>query len=125
MPRAPFVTSTGTERTFDGVDQDITSGEDLVMTPSESAAPGIDRSDWRRGRVFWFDSEKGFGYIKPDDGTEQVFVEYRCIETDGYRTLHAGQPVTFVSMARPRGHEAVTVRPAAGQPEPGVGAEPA
>lgn len=96
------------------------------MTPSEAAVPGIDRSDWRRGRVFWFDSEKGFGYIKPDDGTEQVFVEYRCIETDGYRTLHAGQPVTFVSTARPRGHEAVTVRPVpAGQSEAGAGADPA
>ncbi len=120
------MTSTGTERTFEGVDPEITSGEDLVMTPSEAVAPGIDRADWRRGRVFWFDSEKGFGYIKPDDGTEQVFVEYRCIETDGYRTLHAGQPVVFVSTARPRGHEAVTVRPvSSGRSDQGAGADPA
>ncbi|MEV3962028.1 cold shock domain-containing protein [Nocardia sp. NPDC050193] len=84
------------------------------MAAPDFSGPGIDGSDWRRGRVFWFDSEKGFGYIKPDDGTDQVFVEYRCIETDGYRTLHAGQPVLFVSTARPRGHEAVTVRPEAG-----------
>ncbi|MEU1525022.1 cold-shock protein [Nocardia rhamnosiphila] len=84
------------------------------MPATDFSGPGIDGSDWRRGRVFWFDSEKGFGYIKPDDGTDQVFVEYRCIETDGYRTLHAGQPVLFVSTARPRGHEAVTVRPEAG-----------
>lgn len=84
------------------------------MPAMDFSGAGIDGSDWRRGRVFWFDSEKGFGYIKPDDGTDQVFVEYRCIETDGYRTLHAGQPVLFVSTARPRGHEAVTVRPEAG-----------
>lgn len=59
----------------------------------------------------WFDAEKGFGYIQPDDGSDQVFVEYTSIDTTGYKTLVAGQPVDFTSTVRARGAEALSVRP--------------
>jgi len=67
-------------------------------------------ASWRRGTVAWFDAEKGFGYIHPDDGTDQVFVEYTSIDTVGYRTLVTGQTVDFTSAMNPRGVEAVSVR---------------
>lgn len=67
-------------------------------------------TSWRRGRVIWFDAQKGFGYIEPDDDIAPVFVEYRSIEADGYRTLFADQRVEFTTVQRAGGAEAVTVR---------------
>ena len=47
------------------------------------------------GTVKWFNNAKGFGFILPDDGGDDLFAHYSSIEMDGYRTLKAGQPVTF------------------------------
>jgi CspA family cold shock protein len=47
------------------------------------------------GTVKWFNNAKGFGFILPDGGGEDLFAHYSSIEMDGYRTLKAGQPVTF------------------------------
>ncbi|ONM47982.1 hypothetical protein B0T44_07870 [Nocardia donostiensis] len=61
--------------------------------------------------VAWFNSEKGFGFLQPDDGTAPVFVEFSSIEATGYRTLSARQPVVFTTVATARGPEARRVRP--------------
>ncbi|MGK8488460.1 cold shock domain-containing protein [Nocardia asiatica] len=66
---------------------------------------------WRRGTVIWFNVEKGFGFLQPDDHPAQVFVEYTSIETTGYKSLAAGQPVLFRATMRKRGPEATAVRP--------------
>jgi len=47
------------------------------------------------GTVKWFNNAKGFGFILPDDGGEDLFAHYSSIQMEGYRTLKAGQPVSF------------------------------
>ncbi|XP_048227341.1 glycine-rich protein 2 [Ricinus communis] len=47
------------------------------------------------GTVKWFSAQKGFGFIAPDDGGEDLFVHQTSIQSDGFRTLSEGQPVEF------------------------------
>ncbi|MEU7768428.1 cold shock domain-containing protein [Nocardia sp. NPDC049190] len=61
--------------------------------------------------MIWFNVEKGFGFLRGDDDPTPVFVEYTTIETTGYKTLSAGQPVIFTATVRKRGPEATAVRP--------------
>jgi CspA family cold shock protein len=48
-----------------------------------------------QGTVKWFNSEKGFGFIAPDDGSPDVFVHYSEIQGSGYRSLEEAQRVQF------------------------------
>jgi CspA family cold shock protein len=54
------------------------------------------------GTVKWFNSEKGYGFIANDNGGDDVFVHFRSIQGDGYKTLTEGQKVTFDIEADPR-----------------------
>jgi cold shock protein len=47
------------------------------------------------GKVKWFNSDKGFGFITPDDGSKDLFVHHSEIKTSGYATLEEGQGVQF------------------------------
>ncbi|WP_370425846.1 RNA chaperone/antiterminator CspA [Pantoea vagans] len=47
------------------------------------------------GLVKWFNSDKGFGFITPDDGSKDVFVHFSAIQGDNYKTLDEGQKVSF------------------------------
>lgn len=47
------------------------------------------------GTVKWFNSEKGYGFITCDDGSDDVFVHFSSIMIDGYKSLNEGQAVTF------------------------------
>lgn len=67
------------------------------------------------GKVKWFNNAKGFGFICPDGGGEDVFVHYSTIEMDGYRTLKAGQPVEFEMHSGPKGHHAQKIIPVLGE----------
>jgi cold shock protein len=66
----------------------------------------------RAGVVRWYSEEKGYGFLAPDDGGEDVFVRYSAIEGDGFRSLDEGQPVTFLTGSDGRGPRASEVRPA-------------
>lgn len=61
------------------------------------------------GRVKWFSSEKGYGFIERE-GAEDVFVHHSEISMEGFRTLDAGEPVEFEVMADDRGPKAHDVR---------------
>lgn len=62
------------------------------------------------GIVKWFNNAKGFGFILPDDGEGDIFAHYSSIEMDGYRTLKAGQSVTFNTEPGPRGPHAINIQ---------------
>ena len=66
-------------------------------------------SEKQSGIVKWFDNRKGFGFIKPDAGAEDVFVHFGDILGDGYKTLEEGQKVKFSVVKRDRGLSATEV----------------
>jgi cold shock protein len=62
------------------------------------------------GTVKWFNDEKGFGFITPEDGSKDLFVHQSAIDGDGYRSLDEGAKVTYESEASEKGPRAVNVR---------------
>ncbi len=63
------------------------------------------------GTVKWFNDAKGFGFIEPQDGKEDIFVHYSAIVGDGFKTLAEGQPVSFEMNKGPKGMSATNVTP--------------
>ena len=63
-----------------------------------------------KGQVKWFNENKGYGFIKHEDGTE-VFVHYSAIDGDGFRTLAEGDDVEFEVVNTDKGLQAANVKP--------------
>ena len=61
------------------------------------------------GKVKWFNDQKGFGFIAPDDGSKDVFVHYSEVQGSGFRTLEENQRVQFEVEQGPKGPQAVGV----------------
>ncbi|GAB3290720.1 hypothetical protein GCM10027563_28460 [Parasphingorhabdus pacifica] len=91
--------------------------------PSEITGPGghavwlpvihpssQEEKDMINGTVKWFNSEKGFGFIAPDEGGPDVFVHYSAIDASGFRTLEENQQVTYDVSQGPKGPQADVVR---------------
>ena len=63
------------------------------------------------GTVKWFNNAKGFGFICPNDGEGDIFAHYSTIQMEGYRTLKAGQKVTYEAQEGPKGFHASQIVP--------------
>jgi CspA family cold shock protein len=62
-----------------------------------------------RGQVKWFNNQKGFGFITPESGGNDVFVHHSAIQGDGYKSLEEGQQVEFEITNGPKGEQATKV----------------
>ncbi len=63
-----------------------------------------------KGTVKWFNAAKGYGFISPVHGGDDIFAHYSSIEMDGYRTLKRGQEVEFELQKGPKGFQAAHIR---------------
>ncbi len=63
------------------------------------------------GLVKWFSNTKGFGFISPDEGGEDIFAHFSAISIDGYKTLKGGQKVEFDLSEGPKGLFAANIKP--------------
>jgi cold shock protein len=64
------------------------------------------------GTVKWFNAEKGFGFISPDDSSADIFVHFSAIEGSGFKELQEDQKVSFEAAQGPKGMQASAVRAA-------------
>ncbi|MFJ2463226.1 cold-shock protein [Pseudomonas sp. NPDC087615] len=62
------------------------------------------------GTVKWFNDEKGFGFITPSGGGDELYVHFSAIEMKGDKTLKEGQTVSFLAVTGQRGMQAAAVR---------------
>jgi len=63
------------------------------------------------GKVKWFNNAKGYGFILSDSGGEDLFAHYSSIQTEGYKTLKAGQSVQFDTKPSDNGTHAINITP--------------
>jgi CspA family cold shock protein len=85
----------------------------------QRAAPGVGLLEaeaiavMATGTVKWFNDAKGYGFITPDDGGEDLFAHFSAIQMAGFKTLKEGQKVAFEVVAGPKGKQASNIAAAA------------
>ena len=63
------------------------------------------------GTVKWFNDAKGFGFITPDEGGEDLFAHFSSVQTQGFKALKEGQKVSFDVVQGPKGKQASNIHP--------------
>ena len=81
-----------------------------VLLPLESGRAERGLVERLKGTVKWFNNAKGFGFITRQEGEDDVFVHFRSIQGEGFRTLNEGQAVEFTLVEGPKGLQAEDVR---------------
>lgn len=76
------------------------------------ALPDFMIEEWAMptGTVKWFNDAKGFGFITPDDGGEDLFAHFSAIQMSGFKTLKEGQKVQFEVTQGPKGKQASNIQ---------------
>ena len=64
-----------------------------------------------QGIVKWFNDAKGFGFITPDEGGEDLFAHFSAIEMKGFKSLKEGQKVSYEVVTGPKGKQAANIKP--------------
>lgn len=85
-------------------------GRDAVYASAVSVISHVRRTAMATGTVKWFNDSKGFGFITPDDQSEDIFVHFTAIQGNGFKTLAENQKVEYDVAQSPRGPQAVNVR---------------
>src|SRR5690606_6692694 len=81
----------------------------VAAAPARCAAD-LEGDNMTTGTVKWFNAEKGFGFISPDDGGADVFAHFSAISGSGYRSLEENQKVEFEITQGPKGPQAQDIR---------------
>ena len=80
-------------------------------TPVRSGGPKNRKDTMATGAVKWFNSEKGYGFIAPDDGSADLFAHFSAITGEGFKELREDQKVEFDAERGPKGMQAANIRP--------------
>lgn len=80
-------------------------------TTGRSGGPKKRKDTMATGTVKWFNSEKGYGFIAPDDGSADLFAHFSAIAGSGFKELREDQKVEFDAERGPKGMQAANIRP--------------
>jgi CspA family cold shock protein len=82
-----------------------------VTTPGSSINNQATKGErMATGTVKWFNDAKGYGFITPDDGSEDLFAHFSAINMSGFKTLKEGQKVSFDVVQGPKGKQASNIQ---------------
>jgi CspA family cold shock protein len=87
----------------------------LLVTPTSGASRHfnqIEEFDMATGTVKWFNDSKGYGFITPDGGGDDLFAHFSAINMQGFKTLKEGQKVSFEVTTGPKGKQASNIQAA-------------